>query len=69
MKKITTDTTLAEILKIKGAEKILSNYNLPCLFCPFAEKEIEKLKIGEVCSAYNVNLENLLKDLNNLSKN
>jgi hybrid cluster-associated redox disulfide protein len=64
MDKINKDTTLSEILEFKGAEKILSKYNLPCLSCPMAKFEMEKLKIGEVCETYGINLEGLLKDLN-----
>jgi len=64
MDKITKNTTLSEILEIKGAEKILSKYSLPCLSCPMAKFEMEKLKIGEVCETYDINLEGLLKDLN-----
>ena len=61
---ITTDTTLAKILKYPEAEKILAKYNLPCLSCPFAKFEMENLKIGEVCKMYNIDLKNLLKELN-----
>ena len=62
--KITENTTLAEILKHPEAEKILVKHNLPCLWCPFAKMEIEDLKIGQVCQIYGINLENLLKELN-----
>jgi hypothetical protein len=58
------DTTLAEILESKDAEKILAKYNLPCLTCPFASAEMEKLKIGKICEMYKIALDNLLKDLN-----
>lgn len=64
MGKITKDTTLSEILELKGAEKILAKHNLPCLTCPMAKFEASKLKIGEVCKAYGINLSKLLKDLN-----
>jgi len=64
--KITTDTTLAKILKYPEAEKILIKYNLPCLGCPFAKFEMENLKIGEVCKMYNIDLKNLLKELNKI---
>lgn len=62
--KITENSTLAEILKIEGADRILAKHNLPCVSCPFAKYEMEKLKIGKVCEMYEINLENLLKDLN-----
>jgi len=61
---IIKDTTLAEILKTEGAEKILAKYNVPCLSCPSAASEIKMLKIGEVCEAYNINCEKLIKELN-----
>ena len=61
---VTLETTLAEILKQKGAEEILAKYNLPCLTCPSAASEIKMLKIGEVCVAYNIDCEKLLKELN-----
>jgi len=61
---ITKNTTLEKILKTPGAENILSKYNLPCLSCPMAAQEISKLKLGNVCEAYGLDLKNLLKDLN-----
>jgi hypothetical protein len=65
-KKITKNTTLAEILEFSGAEKVLAKYNLPCLFCPMAKLEMDKLKIGQICKMYNIDTENLLKELNNV---
>ena len=64
MPKITKDTTLAEILKHSELEKILMKYKLPCLGCPFAKFEMENLKIGEVCKIYGIDIESLLKELN-----
>lgn len=64
MLKITKDTTLAEILKIPGTEEILAKYNLPCLWCPMAKFEAQNLKIGQVCKIYNIDVEKLLKELN-----
>jgi len=64
MSKITKDTILAELLKSPETEKILAKYNLPCLNCPFAELEMGKLKIGDICKAYGINVDNLLKELN-----
>lgn len=65
---ITENTTLAEILKYPGAEKILAKYNLPCLHCPMAKFEIQNLKIGEVCKMYEIDLESLLKELNEIKR-
>ena len=55
-KKITKDTTLAEILKCAGAKKILMKHNLPCLTCPMAGMEMHLLKIGDVCEIYGIDL-------------
>jgi len=66
--KITKNTSLAEILKKPGAEKILAKYNLPCLTCPFASLEMEDLKIGKICEMYKIDIDNLLKDLNKENK-
>jgi len=63
-KKITKDTTLADILEIKGTEEILQKYGVPCATCPYAKTEMDKLKIGEVCKMYGADLEKLLKDFN-----
>jgi len=62
--KITKETTLAEILEIKGAEDVLIKHGVPCVSCPYAKTEMDKLKIGEVCKMYGVDLVGLLKDLN-----
>lgn len=57
-------STLAEILKEPGAEKILNKFGLPCLFCPFRQIEAETLQIGSICHAYGINTEKLIKELN-----
>jgi hybrid cluster-associated redox disulfide protein len=67
-KEITKDTTLAEILKLPEANKILAKYNLPCLDCPAASFEVDQLKIGDVCQMYNINLKKLLEELNKTSQ-
>jgi len=64
MEKITKDSTLAEILKSPELEKVLAEYNLPCLSCPMAKLEMENLKIGQVCQIYRIETEKLLKELN-----
>jgi len=63
-KKITSNTTLAEILKYKEALAVLAKYNLPCLWCPMARFETGRLKIGEVCKMYRIDLASLLEELN-----
>ena len=64
MKKITKETKLSEILKVKKAREVLVKYNLPCLTCPFLQMEIEKLTLGQVCELYGIDIEGLLKELN-----
>ena len=63
---ITKDTTLSEILKIKGAEEILTKYNVPCLGCAMASMEMDKLKIGGVCQSYGIDCGKLLEELINI---
>ncbi len=62
--KITEHTTLAEILSLPKASKILTNYRLPCLHCPMAAYEIGMLKIGEVAKMYGIDIRELLHELN-----
>lgn len=68
MEKITKETSLAEILKYPKAEKILEKYNLPCLTCPMAKFELERLKIGQICDLYGIDSEKLIKELNEAMK-
>ena len=64
MSKITENTTLAELLDNPKAKEVLVKYDLPCLSCPFAGLEMEKLRIEDICRAYGINIKNLLKELN-----
>jgi len=64
--KITEKTTLAKIVEKKGTDEILAKNRVPCMSRPMASFEIEKLKIGEVCKMYRLNLEKILKELNKL---
>ena len=66
MKKITKETKLSEILKAKKARGVLLKYNLPCLKCPFLQVEMEKLTLGQVCEVYGIDIEGLLKELNDM---
>jgi hybrid cluster-associated redox disulfide protein len=61
--KINKDTTLAEILKSPKAVEILSKYEVPCLTCPMAEFEINNLRLKDVCKAYGIDYEKLVKEL------
>ena len=64
MKKITKKSTLADILKIKNAEEVLAKHGVPCVSCPMAKFEMEKLEICDICKMYDLPLEKILKDLN-----
>ena len=66
--KITKNTTLAKVLEINGAEKILSKFEMPCLHCPMAQMEMASLKLGDICSMYGIDIDKLLKELNKLSR-
>ena len=67
--KITQKTFLSKILEQKGAEEILAKYGVPCVSCPFAKFEMDKLEIGQICKMYGLNSQKLLEDLNNGEKN
>lgn len=64
IQKINKNTILGEILKKAGAERILEKYRVPCISCPMASFEIDKLKIGDVCKMYGLNLGRILRELN-----
>jgi hypothetical protein len=64
MPKVTEKTTLGEALKIKGAEGILEHFNTPCVHCPMAAMEMNKLRLGEIAAMYGLDLKGLLTELN-----
>ncbi len=66
-KKLTKETTIKEILELKGGEAILAKYNLPCLSCPMAALEIGTLTLERVTKIYRLPLAKILKELNSLS--
>ena len=61
---ITQKTTLEKIIKKKGGARVLAKNGVPCLSCPMAKFEIDKLEIGKVCKMYELNLKKILKELN-----
>lgn len=65
MGKITTKTTLEKIFGSKESAEILTKHGVPCMVCPYASFELDKLEIGEVCKMYKLDLKAILKDLNN----
>ncbi|UCD02886.1 MAG: hypothetical protein JSV63_03845 [Candidatus Aenigmatarchaeota archaeon] len=64
MPKITGKTTLENALKVRGANDILERFNTPCVHCPMAAMEMNKLKLEEIASMYGIDLKGLLKELN-----
>jgi len=68
MFKITSKTTLAKILELKGGEDILHKFGVPCMSCPMAQFEVGTLQIGQVCKMYGLPLKNILDELNKTEK-
>jgi len=64
----TKSTTLSQILADKNTKKTLEKFKIPCLSCPMAQFEIERLKIGDVCKMYGIDQTKLLKELNAKNK-
>lgn len=62
--KITKKTKLSKLLDNKIAQKVLEKYDFPCLSCPHARFEMEKLELGNVCEMYDINSSKLIKELN-----
>lgn len=62
--KIREDTTLEEVLRHREAIPILMKYGLPCSACPLARFEIGRLKIGDATRRYGIDVNSLLKELN-----
>lgn len=64
MAMITKNTTLSEVLKHPGADRILERYKIPCLHCPMAIYETERLRMGDITKTYGIDLMGLLQELN-----
>jgi phosphoribosylamine-glycine ligase len=64
MKTITANSTLKEVLEIKGANDILTKHNVPCIGCALAQMEMDKLTLKDICEKYNIDINRLLEDLN-----
>lgn len=68
--KITGETVIGKVICMEDAGIILAKHRFPCIHCPMAKMEMDKLKIGQVCEMYGIDQKPLLKDLNALvSKN
>jgi hypothetical protein len=64
--KITKETVLGKVLELNGSEKVLAENKVPCVTCPMAKMEMDTLKVGQICSMYGIDLDKLLKELNEL---
>jgi hypothetical protein len=64
MKEITSESTLAEVMKMKGSLEVLAENKVPCVTCPFARMEMDKLTIGQICEQYGIDCDLLLTELN-----
>jgi hypothetical protein len=65
---VTKDTTLAQALRIKGAGEVLTGFRMPCMGCPMAAMEMEKLKLGDICAMYGLDFKGILSKLNGLQE-
>ena len=66
--KITSKTTLAKIIEQPKGGEILSKHGVPCMGCPMAQMEIDKLEIGKVCKMYGLPAKKIIDELNAKSK-
>ena len=66
MNKITEKTKIGDILAVKGSDKIVEKYGLPCLGCPMLQFEMNELTIGEACDIYQIDKKGLIAELNKL---
>ncbi len=64
--KYSKDTKLEEVLKTPETSAIIEKYELPCLHCGMAAYEAEVLTLGMISKTYGIELDGLLKDLNEL---
>jgi hypothetical protein len=62
--KVTKKTKLSKLLDNKTAQKVLEKYSFPCLSCPHARYEMEKLELGSICEMYDIDSAKLIKELN-----
>lgn len=67
VEKYTENTKLSEVLNSPEASKIIAKYKLPCLHCSMAAYEAEILTLGQISKIYGINIDELLKELNEVS--
>lgn len=62
------NSTIKEILNSKRGLEVLIKYKVPCLDCPLAFFEIEKLKLRDLAIAYGIDIKKVLKELNSVER-
>jgi len=62
--KITKKTKLSKLIDNEKAQKVLEKYDFPCISCPHARLEMERLELGNVCEMYDIDGAKLIKELN-----
>ncbi|MCF7906597.1 disulfide oxidoreductase [Patescibacteria group bacterium] len=62
--KFNKNTKLGEIIKSSKGNEVLHRNGVPCVTCPMAQFELETLEIGQICEMYGLDLEKILKELN-----
>jgi hypothetical protein len=64
--KYNKDTKLEKVLKSPEASAVVAKFRLPCLHCAMAAYEAKILTLGQIAGTYGIDLEGLLKELNEL---
>ena len=64
--KYTEDTRLEEVLKTPETSAVISKYQIPCLHCAMAAYEAKILTLGQIAKTYGIDLDGVLKELNEL---
>ncbi len=59
--KYNKDTKLEQVIEFSD---ILGEFGVPCISCPFAKQEMDKLTLGEISHMYGIDLKGLLEALN-----
>ncbi len=64
--KYSEETKLEEVLKTPETSAVIAKYELPCLHCSMAAYEAQVLTLGMISKTYGIDLDGLLKELNEL---
>ncbi|MDI6730706.1 MAG: hypothetical protein QMD06_04115 [Candidatus Altarchaeum sp.] len=63
----TKESTYQEVIVKKESYEILAKHGVPCVFCPMAKYEMEKLNLEDISEMYGIDLKALLDDLNKIN--